>query len=69
MRIFKAANLPKMVIFDGKKANMFVGVSARDIAPSLWSDNQEFVKIISTYFENAWGNAEVYSPTPQVETS
>lgn len=59
MRVSSGPVIPKMVIYDGKKANMFVGASSTDIAPSLWSDNPEFVKVISAYFENTWAQSEV----------
>ena len=66
MRVFREPALPKMVIYDDKKANMFVGAAFKDITPSLWSDNPEFVKVINSYFENTWMQSEVNQGERQI---
>ena len=56
----------KAVIYDGKRANICVGTLQNDdIIPSLWSDNIEFVKVVSAYFEKTWLKAN----TPVISTA
>lgn len=49
----------KATIYDKRKASMFVGFSYDDVVPSLWSDNPEFLKMMSTYFDTLWMKAKV----------
>ncbi len=59
MRVLNETVPIKAVIYDGKSANMCVGTSnINDITPSLWSGNPAFVKVVTTYFENIWSEAE-----------
>lgn len=52
----------KTVIYDKKKANMYVRTSHdNEITPSLWSNNHQFVKVMKAYFEQIWDKAQ-YSP-------
>jgi len=57
---FFAGPVPiRTAIYDGKVMNMRVRTQQdRGMTPALWSDNSEFVKMISAYFENVWNKAE-----------
>jgi sugar-specific transcriptional regulator TrmB len=52
----------KAAIYDSKRANMCVRtMDDGEMAPSLWSDNPQFVKVIKAYFENIWNEAHEYN--------
>jgi sugar-specific transcriptional regulator TrmB len=45
-----------MTIFDDKEANLCI---SKDIVPSLWSNNPEFVKLTTNYFNDLWNKAKM----------
>jgi sugar-specific transcriptional regulator TrmB len=47
----------KTVIHDETEANMCIAISADCDVPSLWSNNPQFVKVMTTYFEGLWNKA------------
>jgi hypothetical protein len=45
----------RAAIYDRKKVNLSVRTSNdREITPSLWSINPQFVKVMIAYFEDIW---------------
>jgi len=45
-----------MAIFDDKEANLCI---SKDIVPSLWSNNPEFVELTTKYFNDLWNKAKL----------
>lgn len=50
----------KTVIYDTTRANMYVGTlyDKRGLAPSLWSENPGFIKLLVAFYESNWLQAE-----------
>jgi sugar-specific transcriptional regulator TrmB len=48
----------KIVIYDKKEANTSISTKAESDMPSLWSNNPNFVKILSNQFEEMWSKGE-----------
>lgn len=47
-------------IYDGKKVDMSTKpANDTEVTPSLWSNNQQFVKLMTAYFEETWEKAEL----------
>ena len=44
----------KIVLYDGKEANTSISTSNETDLPSLWSNNPNFVKIMTNQFEEMW---------------
>jgi sugar-specific transcriptional regulator TrmB len=58
----------KTVIYDGKKANMYVRTSHNnEITPSLWSNNHQFAKVMTAYFEKIWDKAQDSPRIPAIQ--
>ncbi len=57
---YLSAPIPiKTVIYDGEEVNLSLAVpeAGNDGLPNLWSNNQQFVKVMSTYFNEIWNNS------------
>lgn len=55
---YLSAPIPvKTVIHDGTEVNMCIAIPPDNDVPSLWSNNPQFVKVMSTYFEEIWNKA------------
>lgn len=52
---YVAAPIPvKIVLYDGKEVNTSISTSNETDLPSLWSNNPNFVKIMTNQFEEMW---------------
>jgi sugar-specific transcriptional regulator TrmB len=52
---YVSAPMPiKALIYDRKEVHMCIALLPSDDVPSLWSDNPQFVRVITTYFEDLW---------------
>lgn len=50
----------KTAINDGKTANLGAGrPEDGELTPSLWSNNPQFVKVMTAYFEELWNKADL----------
>ena len=47
----------KTVIYDRAEVNMCIAIPPNNDAPSLWSNNPQFVKVMAIYFEELWKKA------------
>jgi hypothetical protein len=64
---FLSAPMPvKIVLYDGKEAHTSISTSADTDMPSLWSNNPNFVRIMTNQFEDMWNRGSTFAPkTPQ----
>ena len=51
------------IIHDGTEVNMRIAIPPDNDVPSLWSNNPQFAKAMTTYFEELWNKAQDASET------